>query len=108
MMIQRCGAFYSPVDMGIHFGESGACRPDRGEEADAILHEYGHAIQDNQVPGWGVTNPITLKEETGAMGEGFGDILACVFFAEKGEDFKGKFLKIGYSAPNGLRRVDGT
>jgi hypothetical protein len=26
---------------------------DDAEDADVILHEYGHAIQDNQVPGFG-------------------------------------------------------
>ena len=66
----------------------GIAEPDRGEDADAILHEYGHAIQDDQVPDWGVENPITHRFETSAMGEGFGDILACVFFAEKGGGFQ--------------------
>lgn len=103
------GAFYSPGDLGVHFGDSGSCLPDRGEEADAILHEYGHAIQDNQVPGWGVKNPITNKEETKAMGEGFGDILACVFFAEKGGGFQREvFEDWAFGRDGGLRRVDGT
>ena len=26
---------------------------DDAEDAEIILHEYGHAIQDDQVPGWG-------------------------------------------------------
>jgi hypothetical protein len=103
------GAFYSPVDLGIHFGDSGSCKPDRGEEADAILHEYGHAIQDNQVPGWGVPNPITGRQETRAMGEGFGDILACVYFAEKAGGFQREVFEDWVFADEaGLRRVDGT
>jgi hypothetical protein len=103
------GAFYSPGDLGIHFGDSDSCRPDRGEEADAIVHEYGHAIQDNQVPGWGVPNPVTTREETRAMGEGFGDILACVYFAEMSGGFQREVFEDWVFADRaGLRRVDGT
>jgi hypothetical protein len=102
------GAWYSPVDLGIHFGSSGSCQADRGEEADAILHEYGHAIQDNQVPMWGAQNPVTMREETRAMGEGFGDILACVYFADIGTGFQREVFEDWVFAPNGLRRVDGT
>jgi len=36
-----------------------------------IVHEYGHAIQDDQVPNFG------LSSEGGAMGEGFSDYLAA-------------------------------
>jgi Zn-dependent metalloprotease len=35
-----------------------------------VWHEYGHAIQDAQVPGFGST------EQAGATGEGFGDYWA--------------------------------
>lgn len=102
------GAWFSPVDGGVHFGNSGSCRPDRGEEADAILHEYGHAIQNNQVPGWGGTNPATGRRETRAMGEGFGDILACAFFAEHGGGFQREvFEDWVFGDVAGLRRVDG-
>ena len=65
--------WYSPIDRGLHFSDSGPCRPDRGEDGHVMLHEYGHAIQDNQVPGWGGVNPVTGRDETRAMGEGFGD-----------------------------------
>jgi hypothetical protein len=105
------GAYFSPGDLGVHFGDSGNCRPDRGEEGDCILHEYGHAIQNNQVPGWGGTNPVTGRAETRAMGEGFGDILACVSQAERGGGFQREifedwcFVDTGI---HGLRRVDGT
>lgn len=60
-------SFYSPSNKGITLGTGGV---DDGEDADVIIHEYGHSIQDNQVPGFGKTN------EGGAMGEGFGDYLA--------------------------------
>jgi hypothetical protein len=35
-----------------------------------IVHEYGHSVQDDQVPGFGAS------PEAGAIGEGFGDYLA--------------------------------
>src|SRR5262249_32580208 len=62
-------AYYSPIDKSLHMGVSRPCHPDKSQEGDAIIHEYGHAIQDNQVPGWGGTNPTTGRNETGAMGE---------------------------------------
>ena len=48
-------AFFSPVDDGLHFSDSEACRADRAEGADCFIHEYGHAIQNDQVPTWGGT-----------------------------------------------------
>ncbi len=112
------GAWYSGIDKGIHFGASGGygpcgnlpekCRPDRAQDADVILHEYGHAIQHDQVPGWGQRNPITLRYETRAMGEGFGDILACVFFAPDHPFQREVFEDWIFANCRGLRRVDGT
>jgi len=105
------GAFFSPVDGGLHFGDSGSCLPNRASDGDVMLHEYGHAIQNNQVPGWGGTNPVTHRAETRAMGEGFGDILACVSLAERGGGFQREFFEdwiFGSTALKALRRVDGT
>jgi hypothetical protein len=105
------GAFFSPGDGGLHFGDSGACKPNRASDGDVMLHEYGHAIQNNQVPGWGVTNPVTHRAETRAMGEGFGDILACLTFAERGGGFQREFFEdwiFGSTPLKCLRRVDGT
>ncbi|MBO9564985.1 MAG: M36 family metallopeptidase [Niastella sp.] len=67
-------SFYSPVTKSLTFGTGGV---DDAEDADIILHEYGHAIQDNQVPGFGATH------QGEAMGEGFGDYLAASFFSDK-------------------------
>lgn len=53
----------------------GAGGVDDGEDAEVIIHELGHAIQDDQVPGWG------RSFEGGAMGEGFGDFLAAAYYA---------------------------
>jgi hypothetical protein len=42
------------------------------EDADVILHEYGHGIQRNINSGW-------TGGDTGAMGEGFGDYWAASY-----------------------------
>ena len=105
------GAWFSTIDGGLHFGNSGTCQPDRAEDGDVMLHEYGHAIQNDQVPGWGVTNPITGRQETRAMGEGFGDILATVFFSDFGGGFQRQTFEdwiFSINGIGGLRRVDGT
>ncbi len=43
---------------------------DDAEDADVIVHEYGHSVQDDQVPNFGST------PDAGAIGEAFGDYLA--------------------------------
>ena len=68
-------AYYNPVPIGagyLAFGEVGV---DAAEDADVILHEYGHAIQDFQAPGKYFT-PL-CNAEADAMGEGFGDYWAA-------------------------------
>ena len=60
-------SYYAPGTKEITYGTGGV---DDAEDAEVVWHEYGHAIQDNQVPGFGSTL------EAGAMGEGFGDYLA--------------------------------
>jgi Zn-dependent metalloprotease len=70
-------SFYDPEVDGITFGTGGV---DDAEDAEVIWHEYGHAIQDAQVPGFGST------EEAGAIGEGFGDWWALVMAAGAGPD----------------------
>ncbi|MCX9009874.1 MAG: M36 family metallopeptidase [Candidatus Methanoperedens sp.] len=61
----------SPGKKDITYGDGGV---DDAEDAEIIIHEYGHAIQDAIIPGFG------QKSEGGAMGEGFGDYLAGSFF----------------------------
>ena len=51
----------------IRFGKGGV---DDAEDAEVILHEYGHAIQDAQVADFG------SSPEGGAIGEAFGDYWA--------------------------------
>jgi hypothetical protein len=54
---------------------------DDAEDGDVILHEYAHAIMDDQVPGFGLTR------NTCPIAEGFGDFFAACFFAEINEGF---------------------
>lgn len=94
---------YSPATKSLVFGTGGV---DDAEDAEIILHEYGHAIQDDQVPGFGQGN------ETRAMGEGFGDFLAAAFFADvKPQVLRptvGNWDAVSYSGdePPCLRRLD--
>ncbi|MFG1622771.1 M36 family metallopeptidase [Kribbella sp. NPDC049227] len=60
-------SFYDPSTDIITMGEGGV---DDAEDAEVIWHEYGHAIQDDVVPGFGESL------EAGSMGEGFGDYWA--------------------------------
>ncbi len=54
---------YLPAENRLAFGHGGV---DDNEDADVILHEYGHAITYDIVPSWG-------GGDSGAIGEGFGD-----------------------------------
>jgi hypothetical protein len=99
---------YSPERKSLRFGTGGV---DDAEDAEIILHEYGHAILDDQVPGFGET------KEAASISEAFGDYVAASFF----EGSKTPILKptigtwdaVGYSSrpPRDsvrcLRRLDG-
>jgi hypothetical protein len=52
----------------LRFGKGGV---DDAEDAEVILHEYGHAVQDAQAGG-----SFGVGSEAGAIGEAFGDYLA--------------------------------
>jgi hypothetical protein len=94
---------YSPGAKTLSFGTGGV---DDAEDAEIILHEYGHAIQDSQVPGWGDS------DESAGMGEGFGDYFAASFFAEQKplamRPTVGNWDAVAYSGdePPALRRLD--
>lgn len=61
----------NPVGKGfLAYGTGGV---DDAEDADVILHEYAHAIQDNQAPG----KYLGTTSEAAAMGEGFADYWAA-------------------------------
>jgi zinc metalloprotease ZmpB len=50
----------------IRYGKGGV---DDAEDAEVIVHEYGHAVHAAQVPGFGAS------EQAGSIGEAFGDYL---------------------------------
>jgi hypothetical protein len=54
----------------LRFGKGGV---DDAEDAEVILHEYGHAMQDSQATPFG---NFGFSPEAGAIGEGFGDYWA--------------------------------
>jgi Zn-dependent metalloprotease len=72
-------SFYSPSTRQISFGIGGV---DDAEDGEVIVHEYGHSVQDNQVPGFG------SSQQGGAMGEGFGDYLAATVNSSLTGDFQ--------------------
>ena len=69
--------FYDDSDGSINFGDAGV---DVAEDAEVIVHEYGHAILDRQVPN-------INKGEGGAIHEGFSDFLAASFFSAVSDGF---------------------
>jgi hypothetical protein len=70
-------SFYDPSVDAITFGTGGV---DDAEDNEVIWHEYGHAIQDDQVPGFGT------EQEARAIGEGFGDYWAVTLSQAKSPD----------------------
>lgn len=98
-------SFYQPGNDLMLLGAGGV---DDGEDAEVVLHEYGHAMQDAQVPGWGANN------EGGAMGEGFGDFQSGAYYARTSGGFQDVCLmdwdSTTYSTddPPCIRRMDST
>ncbi|MCD0481023.1 M4 family metallopeptidase [Streptacidiphilus sp. ASG 303] len=60
-------SFFTDRKAEIRYGKGGV---DDAEDAEVVVHEYGHAVHAAQVPGFGAS------EEAGAIGEAFGDYLA--------------------------------
>ncbi len=97
-------SFYNPAKDSLQFGRGGV---DDAEDSEIVWHEYGHAILDDQVPGF------RLTDQTGAIGEGFGDFWAMInsqpFSGTAGLACIGEWDSSEYTAaPHCLRRVDGT
>ena len=96
-------SFFDPVSGRIELGAGGV---DDGEDADVILHEYGHAIQNHQIPGFASTG------EAGAMGEGFGDYFAAAMSSRFADSAPftpciAEWDAAGFVPPDAcLRRVD--
>jgi len=59
-------SFETDQPFRIRYGKGGV---DDAEDAEVIVHEYGHAVHNAQVPGFGTS------EEAGSIGEAFGDYL---------------------------------
>src|SRR5215207_10442281 len=87
----------------LRFGKGGV---DDAEDAEVILHEYGHAVHDAQVPGFG------SSLEAGSIGEAFGDYLAVtvsnVVAPTPDAPCVADWDSVSYTAtvPHCLRRVD--
>jgi Zn-dependent metalloprotease len=72
-------SFYIPGVDRIEMGTGGV---DDAEDPEVAWHEYGHAIQDDQVPHWGLTY------QGGSIGEGFGDYMAATMSQPHDRDTK--------------------
>lgn len=89
----------------LRFGKGGV---DDAEDAEVILHEYGHAIQDSQVVPFG----FGISVEAGSIGEGFGDYFAVtvsdVIAPTSDPACVADWDSISYTSttPHCLRRVD--
>jgi hypothetical protein len=98
-------SWYDPSTDMITTGEGGV---DDAEDAEVIWHEYGHAIQDDVVPGFGES------EQAGAIGEGFGDYWAVTNSVPVSKGFNLPCVMdwdaTSYTTdePHCLRRTDGT
>ncbi|MGW5669006.1 M4 family metallopeptidase [Micromonospora sp. NPDC003776] len=101
-------SFFREDKANITLGKGGV---DDAEDAEVIVHEYGHSVQDGQVPGFGTTL------ESGAIGEAFGDYLAVAVTSwatgvptKTPEACVADWDSVSYTrtVPHCLRRLDGT
>ncbi|MBW8731582.1 MAG: M4 family metallopeptidase [Terrabacter sp.] len=101
-------SFFKDTKANITLGKGGV---DDAEDAEVIVHEYGHSVQDSQVPGFGT------NLESGSIGEAFGDYLAVVVTSwaagaptKTPEACVADWDSVSYTStvPHCLRRLDGT
>jgi Zn-dependent metalloprotease len=96
-------SFYSPSQDTITLGIGGV---DDAEDGDVTWHEYGHAIQDAQVPRFG------QGHDAGSIGEGFGDYWAVTMSEPVDGGYEvpcvADWDSVSYTSdvPHCLRRVD--
>jgi zinc metalloprotease ZmpB len=89
----------------LRFGKGGV---DDAEDAEVILHEYGHAMMDSQMTPFGFGGSI----EAGSIGEGFGDYWAVtvsgIIALTPDPACVADWDSVSYTAtiPHCLRRVD--
>lgn len=96
---------FLPWAWALYLGEG---KVEDAEDASIIIHELGHAIQEAQVTDWAACDPHLPVR---AMGEGFADWLATLFFAEERRKFHqglvGDWDAHGYEPPApSLRQVN--
>ncbi len=95
-------SFYPKQDF-IKLGKGGV---DDAEDAEVVWHEYGHAIQDSQVPDFGVNH------DSSSIGEGFGDYWAVTMSEPVSGGFQvpcvADWDSVSYTSevPHCLRRTD--
>ncbi|MBK6735549.1 MAG: proprotein convertase P-domain-containing protein [bacterium] len=89
---------YSPSQDRIRYGDGGV---DDSDDGEIVVHEYGHAIHNDIVPGF------VYAGESGAISEGFGDYLGA---ALGNNPLVGEWDATAYNAgpPPFLRRTDTT
>jgi hypothetical protein len=101
-------SFFRPDKANITLGKGGV---DDAEDAEVIVHEYGHSVQDSQVPGFGT------NLESGAIGEAFGDYFAVAVTdwrtgvpTKTPEACVADWDSVSYTStvPHCLRRLDST
>jgi hypothetical protein len=101
-------SFFRDDKANITLGKGGV---DDAEDAEVIVHEYGHSVQDSQVPGFGT------NLESGSIGEGFSDYLAVAVSSWATgvptltpEACVADWDSVSYTStvPHCLRRLDGT
>jgi hypothetical protein len=100
----RNGSFFDAAHDVIRLGVGGV---DDGEDMEIIWHEYGHAIQDSQVPGFG------RNHDARAIAEGFSDYWAATMSVQYSHGYGvtciGEWDATSYtpgSDQHCLRRVD--
>jgi subtilisin-like proprotein convertase family protein len=95
-------AFFNPADDAIFLGTSPDSGIDLGEDANVVVHEYGHAVLHDQVPGM-------IQSQVGAAyHEAFGDLLALLMTLEFRSGDAGCLSSWAiFGGSECLRRVDG-
>ena len=96
-------SYFDPTKDLIRLGKGGV---DDAEDLEVIWHEYGHAIQEAESPGFGVGH------DAGSIGEGFGDYWAATMSQPVSGGYGvtciAEWDSISYTVdvPHCLRRVD--
>ena len=104
-LYKKDNSYYTNASKAITFGTGGV---DDAEDGEVILHEYGHAMLDNQVPDFG------LSPQASAMTEGFCDYWAASVGAQQSGGFQDTCVAdwdatfYGATDPPCLRRLDST